>query len=182
MSTYLMLDITTPPHPVLVLLLVDLLGYRGPTIVKPVLCLEPSQWAWALGGSRQGLYCLVEVTLLLPSPYKSPEPPVMSGEVGWTAGSMHLHHALGTSQVWARTLIHALTERRWFQLHYWSSRSSFRPSGVWAYSGHGKGCVPLVQVYSSTMLVLLGGLSLHLSLHLSPLWNQIHQNSGPVHE
>ena len=42
-----MLDITTPytttpPHPVLVLLLADLLGYRGPTIVKPVICLEPS--------------------------------------------------------------------------------------------------------------------------------------------
>ena len=105
---YLMLDITTPPHPVPVLLLANLLGYRGPTIVKPVLCLEPSPWAWALGGSGQGLYCLVEVPPLLPSLYKSPETCVMSGEAGWTAGSTHLHHVLGTSQVWVHTLTYAL--------------------------------------------------------------------------
>ena len=49
------------PYPVPVLLLANLLGYRGPTIAKDVLCLEPSLWAWALGGSGQGLYCLVEV-------------------------------------------------------------------------------------------------------------------------
>ena len=42
---YLMLDITTLPPPVLVLFLINLLGYKGPIIVKPVLCLEPSQWA-----------------------------------------------------------------------------------------------------------------------------------------
>ena len=36
---------------------------------------------------------------------KSPEPPVTSGEEGLTAGSMHPHHALGTSQVWAHTLM-----------------------------------------------------------------------------
>ena len=136
---YLMLDITTHPHPVRVLLLVNLLGHRSPTIAKPVLCLEPSQWAWALDGSRLGLYCLVEVSPLLPSPYKKPEPPVMSGEAGWTARSMHLHYVLGTSQVWAHTLIHALTERYRLQLHYWRSRNSFRSSGVWAYSGHGWG-------------------------------------------
>ena len=64
-------------NPVLVLLLVKLLGYGGPTIVKHVLCLESSQYAWALGGSRQGLYCLVEVPPLLPDHFKSPEPPVM---------------------------------------------------------------------------------------------------------
>ena len=86
------------PHPVLVLLLVNLLRYRGPTIVKPVLCLEPGQWAWTLNGSRQELYCVVEVPPHLPNPYKSPEPPVMSEEPGWTAGSTHLHHALGASQ------------------------------------------------------------------------------------
>ena len=84
------------PHSVLVLLLVNLLGNRGPTRGKHVFCLEPSQWVWALNGSTYELYYLVEVPPLLPSPYKSPDPPVMSGEVGWTAGSMHLHHALGT--------------------------------------------------------------------------------------
>ena len=103
-----MLDITTPPHPVPVLLLVNLLGYRGLTIVKPFPCLELNPWAWALGGSGQGLYCLVEVPPLLPSLYKSPEPCVTLGEAGWTAGSTHLHHTLGTSQVWAHTLRHTL--------------------------------------------------------------------------
>ena len=91
----------------------NLLGYRDPTIVKPVLCLEPGQWAWALDGSRQELYCLVEVPPPLPSLYKSPELPVTSGEAGWTAGSMHLHHALGTSQVGAHALIHDLTGEVW---------------------------------------------------------------------
>ena len=42
---YLMLDITTPPPPVLVLSLTNLLGYRGPAIVKPALCLESGPWA-----------------------------------------------------------------------------------------------------------------------------------------
>ena len=84
---YLMLDITIPPHSVTVLLSVNLLGYMGPTIVKPVLSLELSPWAWALGGSGQGLYCLVEVPLLLPSLYKSPEPCLMPGEAGCTARS-----------------------------------------------------------------------------------------------
>ena len=96
---YLTLNITTLPHPLLVLILGNLLGYRGPTIVKPVLCLEPSQWVWAMSDSREGLYCLVDVPSLLPSSYKSPDSPVTSGEAGWTAGSTHLHHALGTSQV-----------------------------------------------------------------------------------
>ena len=105
---YLMLNITTPPHPVIVLLLTNLLGYRGPTIVKSVPCLEPSPWVWYQGGSGQGLYCLVEVPPLLPSPYKSPEHSVTSGEAGWTAGSTHLCHALGTSQVWAHALLRAV--------------------------------------------------------------------------
>ena len=108
-----MLDITTPPPPVLMLLLANLLGYRGPTIVKPAFCLESGLWLWALDGSRQELYYLVEVPPPLPSPYKSPEPPVMSGEAGWTAGSTYLHYALGTSQVWAHTLIHTLTREAW---------------------------------------------------------------------
>ena len=82
-----MLDITIPPPPVLMLLLTNLLRYKGPPIVKPVLCLEPSQWLRALGGSRQELYCLVEVPPPQPSLYKNPESPVMSGEAGWTAGS-----------------------------------------------------------------------------------------------
>ena len=108
-----MLDITTPPPPVLMLLLTNLLGYKGPTIVKPVLCLESGQWAWALDRFRQALYCLVEMPPLLPSPYKSPKPPVMSGEACWTVGSMHLHHTLGTSQVCAHALIHTLAGEVW---------------------------------------------------------------------
>ena len=46
---YLVLGINIPVHPVLVLLLINLLGYKGPTIVKPVLCLELGPWARALG-------------------------------------------------------------------------------------------------------------------------------------
>ena len=56
---YLVLGITIPIHPVLVLLLINLLGYKGPTIVKPVLYLELGPRA----GSKQGLLCLVEVPL-----------------------------------------------------------------------------------------------------------------------
>ena len=44
-------------------LLTNLLGYGGPTIVKPALCVEPSLWVWILGGSGEVLYCLVEVPL-----------------------------------------------------------------------------------------------------------------------
>ena len=139
MSTLLNARFYYTPSPCIYVALTNLLGYRCPTIVKLAFCLEPSQWACSLDDSRQELYCLVEVPLLLPSPYKSPDHPVMSGEAGWTAGSMHLHNTLGTSQVWAHALIliHALAERHRLQSHYWSSRSSFRPSGVWAYSGHG---------------------------------------------
>ena len=79
---------------------------------------------------------------------------MMSGEAQWTAGSMHLHHTLGTSQGWAHALIHTLAERHTLQSHYWSSRRSFRPSGVWAYSGHGQGHAALGQVYSGTILVV----------------------------
>ena len=48
---YLMLDITIPPLPASLLLLDNLLGYRGPTTVKPALCLDPTTWTWALGSS-----------------------------------------------------------------------------------------------------------------------------------
>ena len=54
------------------------------------------------------LYCLVEVPPLLPIIYKSPEPCVTSGEADWAAGSMHLHCALTTSQVWTHALTYAL--------------------------------------------------------------------------
>ena len=86
----------------------NLLGYRGPTIVKRVLCPEPSPGAGALGGSGQGLCCLVEVPPLLANLYKSLKPCVTSGEAHWRAGSMYLHYALGTSQVWAHALTYAL--------------------------------------------------------------------------
>ena len=93
----------------------------------------------------------------------------MTGEAGWTAGSTYLHHALGTSQVWARALIHTLAERHGLQSHYWSSGSSFRPSGIRAYQGHGQGHVPLVQVYLSIILVIFPlssymGLTHHLHI------------------
>ena len=142
-ALYLMLDITTAPHCTYVAFNQSA-WIQGPTIAKPVPCLEPSQWTWALDGSRQDLYCLVELPALLLSPYKSPKPPVISGEAGWTVGSTHLHHAFVTSKVWAHTLIHALAKRHRLQSHYWSSRSPFRPSGVWAYSGCGQGHAPLV--------------------------------------
>ena len=46
---HLIQDITPPPQPVTLLFLYNLLGYMGPTIVKPVLCLELDPWVKALG-------------------------------------------------------------------------------------------------------------------------------------
>ena len=94
---YIVLDITTPPLPVSLLLLGNLLRYRGPTTVKLALCLDPTPWAWALGCSSQGLYGLVEVSPSCPSPINSAEPHMTSEEAGWTVRGAHLHHALGTS-------------------------------------------------------------------------------------
>ena len=88
----------TPP-PVCLLLLDNLLGYRGLTTIKPALCLDPTLGAWALGGSSQGLHGLVEVSPSCPALINSPESSVMSGEAGWIVRGAHLHHALGTSQV-----------------------------------------------------------------------------------
>ena len=93
-----MLDITTLLLPVYLLLLDNLLGYRGPTTVKSALCLDPTFGAWALGGSRQGLHGLVEVSPPAQPTINSPESSMMSGEAGWTVRGAHLHHALGTSQ------------------------------------------------------------------------------------
>ena len=85
--------------PSLCLLLLDnLLGYRGPTTVKPVLCLDPTLGT-RVGGSSQGLCCLVEVSPSCPAPINNSESGVMSGEVGWAVRGAHLHHALGTSQI-----------------------------------------------------------------------------------
>ena len=112
-APYLMLDITTLPPLVLMLLLTNLLRYRGPTIVKPVFYLESGPWAWALDDSRQELCCLVEVPPPLPSLYKSLEPPVTSGEADWTAEGMYPHHVLGTSQVWAHALTCTLVGEAW---------------------------------------------------------------------
>ena len=74
---YLMLDIITPPLPVCLLLLDNLLGYRGPTTVKPDLCLNPT---------------------LRPRPWVAPARDYIAW-LGWTVRGAHLHHALGTSQV-----------------------------------------------------------------------------------
>ena len=71
---HLMQDITTYPQPVTLLFLYDLLRYMGPTIVKPVLCLELDPWVRVLG------QFLARTTLpgggapLLPSLYKTLSP------------------------------------------------------------------------------------------------------------
>ena len=166
-----------PLPPVLMLLLTNLLGYKGPTIGKPVLCLESGQWAWSLDGFRQELYCLVEVPTLLPSPYKSPKPPVTSGEAGWTAGSMHLHNALGTIQ---------------------DVSCVFRVSHVTLFSMFSVTCVNASVPAVSSICTCVNTcphlnkldfqpLSQILFVHRalgswSPLWKQIHENSGPVDE
>ena len=105
----------------------------------------------------------------LPSPYKSPDPPVTSGEAGWTVESKHLHHALETSQVWAHALIHAFAESHRLQSHYWSSKSSVRPSRVWTYSGCGQGHIPLVTgvlKYNADCISLSSWMGLAHHLHL----------------
>ena len=48
MSAILNARYITPPQPVTLLFLHNLLGYMGTTIVKPVPCLELDPWAWAL--------------------------------------------------------------------------------------------------------------------------------------
>ena len=96
-----MLDINTHPLPVCLLLLDNLLGYRGPTTVKPALCLDSIPGPGTLGGASQGLFCLVEVSPSCPAAINSPESIVTSEEAGWTVSGTHLHHALGISQVWA---------------------------------------------------------------------------------
>ena len=70
---YLMLDITTPPLPVYLLLLDNQLGYWDPTAIKLALCLDPTLRAWVLGGSSQGLHCLVKVSPSCSTPINSPE-------------------------------------------------------------------------------------------------------------
>ena len=75
------------------LLLGNLLGYRGPTAVKPALCLDSTLGAWAPGDSSQGLHCLVKVSPSVPAPIHSPESCMTSGEAGWTVRGAHLHDA-----------------------------------------------------------------------------------------
>ena len=97
------------PHLTSMLLPYNLLGNMGPTIVKPVLCLDLDPWASAHGSSGWDLFCLVEVFPLFPSPYKILNlwcDIMMSGEAGWIVGSTHQHHVLGTSQVMAHTLLY----------------------------------------------------------------------------
>ena len=101
MSTVLNARYYWTPLPVCLLLLDNLLGYRGPTTVKPAMCLDPTLGAWALGGSSQGLHCLVGVSPYCLAPINSPESSMTSGEAGWSVKGAHLHHALGTSQVQA---------------------------------------------------------------------------------
>ena len=98
---YLMLDITKPPLPVFLLLLDNLLGYRGPTTAKPALCLDPTLGAWGPGWLQPGTMLLGRGIPSCPTPINSPESSVTSGEAGWTVRGAHLYHALGTSQVLA---------------------------------------------------------------------------------
>ena len=96
------------PHPVTLLFLTNLFGYRGPTIVKPAPSVELSPWVRALGWLWKGTILSGGGAHSCPASIKSWVLCVMSGEADWTAGSTHLHHALGTSEAWVHTLPHAL--------------------------------------------------------------------------
>ena len=95
-----MLDITTPPLPVCCFWVICLDTGVQPQLNLPCVWIPPPG-PEALDGASQGLCCLVEVSPCCPSPINSPEPGVMSEEAGWAVRGAHLHHALGTSQVWA---------------------------------------------------------------------------------
>ena len=72
------------------------------------------------------------------SPYKSREPPEMSGEVGWTAEGMHPHHALGNfSGMGSRT----------DPCPGWGDMDSNSIIGALGAQLDHKEYVPLVQVY-----------------------------------
>ena len=125
-------DTTTPPLLYVCCFWVIYLDTR----VQPQLNL-PCVWIPPLGpgalvGASQGLCCLVEVSPSCKAPINSPESGVMSGEAGWTVRGTHLHNALGTSQVWASGPDLRPGQRPGLQSHFWSSRSSFRPSGAQA--------------------------------------------------
>ena len=142
-----MLDITTPPVPVCLLLLDNLLGYRSPTPVKPALCLDSTLRAWALGGSSQGLHCLVGVSLSCPAPINRPESCMMSGEAGWTV-RVHTTPCIRNFSGMGFRPRPMPPERPGLQLHFWSSRSSFRPYAAQASPGWGPGPEPTAYHYT----------------------------------
>ena len=94
-----MLHITTLPFPVCLLLLGNLLGYRGPTTVEHALCLDSTLGTWGRTLGQPGTILLGGGIPLLPTPLNNFEPHVMSGDAGWTVRGTHLHHALETSHV-----------------------------------------------------------------------------------
>ena len=125
---YLMLDITTPPILYACCFWVICLD----TGVQPQLNL-PCVWILpmgpgALGGASQGLCCLMEVSPSCPATINSPASGVMSGEAGRTVRGTRLYHALGTSQVQVSSPDLRPGQRPGLWSHFWSSRSSFRPS------------------------------------------------------
>ena len=106
---YWMLDITTPPHPVLVLLLANLLGYRGPTIVKCSLS-RAKHMGLGPGEALEGTTASGGGAPSLAKPLKKPWAlcKVRRGRLDSKEYILHLCHALGTSHIWAHTLIHTL--------------------------------------------------------------------------
>ena len=141
MSAILNADITTPPQPVTLLFLHNQLGYMGPTIIKPVLCLELDPWARALG------QLCIETTLpgggapSCPSPWSDISRGRLDSRVYTSTPCIRNFSGKGSCPT------QCPPEGCRLQLPYWSSRSSFRPSRVQAYSGHEQGQAPSIQVY-----------------------------------
>ena len=99
MSTVLNAGYYYTPLPVCLLLLDNLLGYRGPnTVNQPcvwILPLGPGPWV----APARDYIAWWRYSPSCSAPINSPESSVTSGEAGWTVRGAHLHHALGTSQV-----------------------------------------------------------------------------------
>ena len=100
MSTVLNARYYYTPLPACLLPLDNLLGYRGPTTVKPALCLESITWglgAWV--APARDYIAWWRYLPSCPAPINSPESSVTSGEADWTVRGAQLYHALRTSQV-----------------------------------------------------------------------------------
>ena len=98
----------------------------GSIMVKPM----PYTWIHEqglVGLCGSGLFCVVEVFLPSSASIKPGVPVVMSEKADWSVESTHLHHALGTSQVWTTPCFTPFREVYAHQEN-WGSGNSFRPS------------------------------------------------------